>query len=113
MSNNLTTLYRKTSIGVSLVEILDQLVSENSLTGEQALKIMGIFDKSITNKLNFVVKTKCTFNGSCSTFNFCDDVWTFTLKDVWFRTDTETIRVPDYVKLVAADSKHFQTNANK
>lgn len=42
--------------------------------------------------------------GHLETYRFCDNVWTFVLKDVEFREVQELIRV-DKVKIVACDGK--------
>ena len=39
-----------------------------------------------------------------NTYRFCDNVWTFMLKDVEFREVSEIARV-DRVKIVACDAK--------
>ncbi|PRD35160.1 UNVERIFIED_CONTAM: Transcription initiation factor IIA subunit 2 [Trichonephila clavipes] len=45
--------------------------------------------------------------GHLETYRFCDNVWTFVLKDVEFREVQELIRV-DKVKIVACDGKDVQ-----
>lgn len=42
--------------------------------------------------------------GHLKTYRFCDNVWTFVLKDVEFREVQELVKV-DKVKIVACDGK--------
>lgn len=42
--------------------------------------------------------------GHLKTYRFCDNVWTFVLKDVEFREVQDLIKV-DKVKIVACDGK--------
>eukprot|EP00850_Spirogloea_muscicola_P018514 SM000170S02686 [mRNA] locus=s170:199025:200002:+ [translate_table: standard] len=77
-------LYRKSSIGMSLTDALDEL--------------------SMNDVLQSKVKSKTSFKGHLHTYRFCDNVWTFVLEDATFKTDGETQHV-DRVKIVACDAK--------
>ena len=51
------------------------------------------------------VKSKLQFKGHLHTYRFCDDVWTFVIKDVNVKLDqNETINA-DKIKIVACNSK--------
>lgn len=45
--------------------------------------------------------------GHLKTYRFCDNVWTFVLKDVEFREVQELVKA-DKVKIVACDGKSSQ-----
>ncbi|KAH9368151.1 hypothetical protein HPB48_018816 [Haemaphysalis longicornis] len=69
------------------------------ITPHLALKVLLQFDKSINNALANRVKTRLTFKVNCSfkpahlsTYRFCDNVWTFVLKDVEFREVQELVK---------------------
>jgi len=70
-----------------------------------ALRVLIQFDKSINNALATRVKTKLHFKAEkLNTYRFCDNVWTFMLKEVEFRENSELAKV-DRVKIVACDAK--------
>lgn len=98
-------LYRNTTLGNTLQESLDELIQCGQITTQLALKILLQFDKAINNALANRVKTRLTFKaGHLDTYRFCDNVWTFVLKDVEFREVQELVKV-DKVKIVACDGK--------
>ncbi|GIY75587.1 transcription initiation factor IIA subunit 2 [Caerostris extrusa] len=86
-------LYRNTTLGHTLQESLDELIQCGQITHQLALKVLLQFDKA----------------GHLETYRFCDNVWTFVLKDVEFREVQELIRV-DKVKIVACDGKDEKKN---
>lgn len=98
-------LYRNTTLGNTLQESLDELIQCGQITPHLALKVLLQFDKAINNALANRVKTRLTFKaGHLSTYRFCDNVWTFVLKDVEFREVQELVKA-DKVKIVACDGK--------
>ncbi|KAL1441575.1 transcription initiation factor IIA subunit 2 [Ixodes scapularis] len=99
-------LYRNTTLGNTLQESLDELIQCGQITPHLALKVLLQFDKAINNALANRVKTRLTFKaGHLSTYRFCDNVWTFVLKDVEFREVQELVKA-DKVKIVACDGKN-------
>eukprot|EP01097_Dermamoeba_algensis_P010416 TRINITY_DN76_c0_g1_i1.p1 TRINITY_DN76_c0_g1~~TRINITY_DN76_c0_g1_i1.p1 ORF type:complete len:112 (-),score=17.55 TRINITY_DN76_c0_g1_i1:45-380(-) len=105
-------LYRKTTLGVSLTDSLEELLQNSKISPELAAKVLLQFDKSINHALTNQVKTKASFKGHLHTFRFCDGVWTFILENTAFRTETETIHV-NVVKIVACDGKTEQKGGKK
>jgi len=97
-------LYRKSTIGMCLTDALDEMIANNSINTQTALKILLQFDKSVNEALANRVHASCSFKGHLHTYRFCDNVWTFILENPVFRTDTETI-VADKVKIVACDGR--------
>ncbi|CAM6107441.1 unnamed protein product [Calypogeia fissa] len=97
-------LYRKSSIGMSLTDALDELVTNGTITPLLAVKVLMQFDKSMNDALSQKVKTKTNFKGHLHTYRFCDNVWTFILEKAEFKFDGERVNV-DRVKIVACDAK--------
>ncbi|KAH9560944.1 hypothetical protein CY35_06G135900 [Sphagnum magellanicum] len=80
-------LYRKSSIGTSLTDALEEMVTNGTISPLLAVKVLMQFDK-----------------GHLHTYRFCDNVWTFILENAVFKTDSESQSV-DHVKIVACDAK--------
>jgi len=105
MSLQLYTVYRNTTLGETLQESLDELLQHQMLSPALALRVLTQFDKAINNSLSSRIKSKLHFKAEkLNTYRFCDNVWTFMLKDVEFREHAEVSRV-DRVKIVAIDAK--------
>ncbi|KAL9632451.1 MAG: hypothetical protein Q9164_005313 [Protoblastenia rupestris] len=98
-------LYRGSSIGMSLIDTLDDLVHSGRLEPQTAMKVIATFDKSITEVLAEKVKAKLNFKGHLDTYRFCDDVWTFLIKDVNFKLDNQTTVQADKIKIVSCNAK--------
>ena len=87
-------IYRNTTLGHTLQECLDELLQLQMLTPALALRVLIQFDKSIQNALATRVKTKLHFKADkLNTYRFCDNVWTFMLKEVEFRENAELAKV--------------------
>ncbi|CAD0108162.1 hypothetical protein E4T49_01568 [Aureobasidium sp. EXF-10728] len=102
-------MYRNASIGGTLADTLDDLISSRRIEPQLAIKIMTNFDKAIAQVLGEKVKARMSFKGHLDTYRFCDDVWTFILKDVKVKLDNsqqievEKVRI---VSLLNATSAH-------
>eukprot|EP00897_Mesotaenium_endlicherianum_P008715 jgi/Mesen1/7872/ME000042S07315 len=97
-------IYRKSTIGMSLTDALDELVMNGSISPVLAVKILTQFDKSMSETLSTKVKAKTSFKGHLHTYRFCDNVWTFILENATFKTDGEVQQV-DRIKIVSCDAK--------
>lgn len=94
------------------------------------MKVLTNFDRVVTEVLAEKVKAKLSFKvgwrrllsvyfaledllltsllppqGHLDTYRFCDDVWTFLIKDVNFKLDNGTTIHADKVKIVSCNSK--------
>ncbi|KXG47777.1 Transcription factor IIA, beta-barrel [Penicillium griseofulvum] len=98
-------LYRGSSLGLSLTDTLDDLINEGRIEPQLAMKILGTFDKIVTEVLADKVRARLTFKGHLDTYRFCDEVWTFLIKDVSFKLDNQTTVTADKVKIVSCNSK--------
>ena len=87
-------LYRNTTLGATLQESLDELMQLQMLSPALALRVLIQFDKSINTALATRVKNKLHFKADkLNTYRFCDNVWTFMLKEVEFRENSELAKV--------------------
>ncbi|KXL46148.1 hypothetical protein M433DRAFT_153863 [Acidomyces richmondensis BFW] len=100
-------LYRGTSIGLALADTLDDLISSRRIEPQLAMRIMSNFDQSIASVLGERVKSKMSFKGHLDTYRFCDEVWTFIIKDVKFKLEGSNVDA-EKVKIVACQSKTQQ-----
>ncbi|KAJ6444300.1 ATP-dependent DNA helicase PIF1 [Purpureocillium lavendulum] len=121
------------AIGLALTDTLDDLISDERINPQLAMKILGNFDQAITETLQKSVKSRLQFkvsqfasrwraevarspsgggpprqmmHGSLDTYRFCDEVWTFLIKNVTFKMDNGSQSVQaDKVKIVSCNSK--------
>ncbi|BCS20053.1 transcription initiation factor IIA subunit gamma [Aspergillus puulaauensis] len=98
-------LYRGSSLGLSLTDTLDDLINEGRIEPQLAMKILSTFDRIITEVLAEKVRTRLNFKGHLDTYRFCDEVWTFLIKDVNFKLDNQQTISADKVKIVSCNSK--------
>ncbi|KAL9093080.1 MAG: hypothetical protein Q9159_000439 [Coniocarpon cinnabarinum] len=98
-------LYRTSSLGVALTDTLDDLISSNQIEPQLAMKILGNFDKAFAEIIADKVKSRLSFKGHLDTYRFCDDVWTFMVKDVSFKLDSQSTLRSDKVKIVSCTNK--------
>ncbi|KAA8904996.1 transcription initiation factor IIA, gamma subunit [Sphaerosporella brunnea] len=102
-------LYRRSSIGMALTDALDDLISEGRIAPQLAMKILSNFDRHVTEVLAEKVKANLTFKGSLDTYRFCDEVWTFLIKNVTFKFQQQGGGPPavttDKIKIVSCNSK--------
>ncbi|KAI5083447.1 hypothetical protein GOP47_0003190, partial [Adiantum capillus-veneris] len=78
-------LYRMASIGTTLMETLDELVSKGSITPELACNVVGQFDKSIIAAFKQTdLRGGVHFKGKLDYYRRNIDVWTFFLKNCTF-----------------------------
>ncbi|KAL9599476.1 MAG: hypothetical protein Q9219_003815 [cf. Caloplaca sp. 3 TL-2023] len=105
MNQQAYELYRRSSIGQTLIDSLDELVHLSRIEPQLANKILQSFDKIVTDVLAEKVKARLTFKGHLDTYRFCDEVWTFLIKDVNFKLENQTPITADQIKIVSCNSK--------
>ncbi|KAH6613984.1 transcription initiation factor IIA, gamma subunit-domain-containing protein [Boeremia exigua] len=98
-------LYRRNSLGGALTDTLDNLITERRIEPQLAMKILANFDKAVADVLADKVKARLTFKGHLDTYRFCDDVWTFIIKDINFKLDNTNQVHADRVKIVSCNTK--------
>ncbi|SCV03648.1 LAME_0H12112g1_1 [Lachancea meyersii CBS 8951] len=103
-------LYRRSTVGATLVDALDTLISDGRIEASLAMKVLGTFDRVVAETLKDKTQSKLTFKGHLDTYRFCDDVWTFIIKNCSVKLEqTEDAQgntvVVDKVRIVACNSK--------
>jgi transcription initiation factor TFIIA small subunit len=148
------------SIGITLTDTLDDLISEHRIDPQLAMKILANFDRAIAEALQEKVKSRLTFKvrissacrapsdmraaycvlrpasfsrtihvrlawleirtassepsltryvglqGSLDTYRFCDEVWTFLIKNVSFKMDNGgQVVFAEKVKIVSCNAR--------
>ncbi|ODV98567.1 hypothetical protein PACTADRAFT_83806, partial [Pachysolen tannophilus NRRL Y-2460] len=98
-------LYRRSNAGTTLMDALDTLILDQRIQPQLAMRVLANFDKAVSDNLRDKAKSKLTFKGHLHTYRFCDDVWTFLIKDVNVKLDSsQTVNV-DKFKIVACNSR--------
>jgi transcription initiation factor TFIIA small subunit len=95
----------KDSLGGALTDTLDYLITERRIEPQLAMKILINFDKAVADGLAEKVKSRLSFKGHLDTYRFCDDVWTFIIKDINFKLDNSNTVHADRVKIVSCNTK--------
>lgn len=90
---------------MALSDTLDTLITTDQMEPQLALKILQTFDKSFSEVISEKIKSRLTFKGHLDTYRFCDDVWTFMVKDVSFKLDNQSQLRADKVKIVSCTNK--------
>ncbi|KAF2672263.1 transcription initiation factor IIA, gamma subunit [Microthyrium microscopicum] len=98
-------LYRRSSIGNSLVDALDAFIADRRIEPQIAIKMLEHFDRVVAEVLSDKVKSRLSFKGHLDTYRFCDDVWTFIVKDITFKLDNQSPLTSEKIKIVAMNSK--------
>lgn len=98
-------LYRRSSLGGALTDTLDSLITERRIEPQLAMKILVNFDKAVAEVLADKVKARLTFKGHLDTYRFCDEVWTFIIKDINFKLDNTNTIQAEKVKIVSCNTK--------
>ncbi|KAM0839214.1 hypothetical protein ACQ4PT_060456 [Festuca glaucescens] len=96
-------LYRRTTIGVNLTATLDEMVFSGRLTPELAVRVQLQFDESMSALLEQQVTSMAFFKGNLHTYRYCDNVWTFILRDATFRNEEMAENISN-MKVVACNS---------
>ncbi|KAL3230552.1 Transcription initiation factor IIA subunit 2 [Nakaseomyces bracarensis] len=109
-------LYRRSTIGNSLVDALDTLISDGRIEASLAMRVLETFDKVVSETLKDNAQSKLTVKGNLDTYGFCDDVWTFIVKNCQVTVEgaataenpaeePQTTLSVDKLRIVACNSK--------
>lgn len=108
-------LYRRSAVGSALADALDTLISDEKIQPQLAMRVLNNFDRIVAESLKAergMVKSKISFKGDLHTYRFCDDVWTFIIKNVAIKmTDmsnndvNDSDLLVDKFKIVACNSR--------
>lgn len=101
-------LYRNTTLGITLQDALDELISSQQITPDLALKVLLQFDRSMCTALT-KVKTRYNLKGKLKVYRYCDNVWTFVVDDAEFKDPHGNEQFHSKkVKIVACDASKTQ-----
>lgn len=107
-------LYRRSTVGNSLVDALDTLISDGRIEASLAMRVLETFDRVVAETLKDNTQSKLTVKGNLDTYGFCDDVWTFIVKNCQVTVegvpasnsgDAQTTVSVDKLRIVACNSK--------
>ncbi|KAE9962867.1 Transcription initiation factor IIA small chain (TFIIA 13.5 kDa subunit) [Venturia inaequalis] len=98
-------LYRRSSLGNAFTDALDNFVTEGKMSPQVAIKMLQHFDRIVSEVLAEKVKARLSFKGHLDTYRFCDEVWTFIIKDINFKLDNAVNLHSDRIKIVAMNAK--------
>jgi len=107
-------LYRTTTIGTTLQDSLDELIAQGRVPTSLAQKILLRFDRSVQKTFSSrTFKPRLTFKAEkLYSYNFCNEVWTFNLRNIQFR-DVYELAFVDKLKIVACAAEGATTDAGR
>ncbi|KAI8630270.1 transcription initiation factor IIA [Xylariaceae sp. FL1651] len=105
-AQNIYELYRQSSVGTALADTLEDLFIKNRIDPQLVMKVLANFDRAIPRALQGKVRSRLTFNGNLDTYRFCDEVWTFQLKNLTFKMENGgQVVSADKIKIVSCTVK--------
>ena len=96
------TLYRQSTLGKTLMEVLQELQKEKKISEQMSSKVLEIFDRSICEEISTIKKQKATIKAKVTSFKNCDDIWIFYGKDATVKTDKEQL-TSNKLKIITCD----------
>ena len=98
-------LYRQSTLGNSLEEVLLGLQKDKKISEQMVKKSMEIFDKCICEEISKIHKSKATIKAKITSFRYCDNIWIFYGKDVKVKTEKEGEINSNKLKIITCDKK--------
>jgi transcription initiation factor TFIIA small subunit len=96
------TLYRQSSLGKTLLEVLEELQKEDKISNEMLSKTLEIFDRVICEEISKSKKQKASIKAQVTSFKNCDDIWIFYGKNVSVTIEKSNITCGK-LKIIACD----------
>ena len=96
------TLYRQSSLGKTLLEVLEELQKEDKISNEMLSKTLEIFDRVICEEISKSKKQKASIKAQVTCFKNCDDIWIFYGKNVSVTIEKSNITCGK-LKIIACD----------
>ena len=106
------------------MDTIDKMILEGQIEPQTAMKIMSNFDKAIAKILADRVKARLSFKvrahrvfalytelilillkGQLDTYRFCNEVWSFVIKDVTMTLDNHCHVKAEKIKIVSCNDK--------
>jgi transcription initiation factor TFIIA small subunit len=98
------TLYRQSTLGKTLMEVLQELEKEKKISEQMSSKVLEIFDRSICEEISTIKKQKATIKAKVTSFKNCDDIWIFYSKDATITiTNDKKTTICSKLKIIACD----------
>lgn len=79
------------------------MIQEGRLAPQLAMKILTNYDRAAAEGLQEKVKAKLSFKGHLDTYRFCDEVWTFIIKDAAFKFENNETLTAEKIKIIACN----------
>eukprot|EP01025_Chloroclados_australasicus_P051488 TRINITY_DN5994_c0_g1_i1.p8 TRINITY_DN5994_c0_g1~~TRINITY_DN5994_c0_g1_i1.p8 ORF type:complete len:122 (-),score=10.33 TRINITY_DN5994_c0_g1_i1:1666-2031(-) len=109
-------IYRKTTLGMLLVETIAELIGENKLpeNGELGIRILTEYDQTISQAFEKIpIPAKAKIEAKLKTYRYIDSMWQFELTDAKIKVNASgqgsfsgvQEMQADKVKVVCVDSK--------
>ncbi|KAL9011335.1 MAG: hypothetical protein Q9173_003817 [Seirophora scorigena] len=105
MNQQAYELYRRSSIGTTLIDSLDELVNTSRIEPQLANKILQTFDKIAADVLAEKVKARLTFKVQLLVDLRARQFWTFLIKDVNFKLENQSAIQAEKIKIVSCNTK--------
>ncbi len=103
-------LYRRSAPGQALLETLDELVNNQQIAPQLAMRVLSQFDRSMSEALNNA-RTRCHIRGHLRDYRYLDDVWTFMVMNARVRCDDEML-ASQLLKIVACNARKAELAPN-
>lgn len=99
------------------MDALDTLINDGRIEASLAIRVLETFDRVVSESLKERTQSKLVVKGNLDTYGFCDDVWTFIVKNCQITvegpadggalgdTDGQTVIPVDKLRIVACNSK--------
>jgi transcription initiation factor TFIIA small subunit len=103
------SLYRNCKIGETLKETLREMTNDNKIPEKLSDTVLNIFDSVMCDELSkfknnrHSSRSTCTIKGNVKSYKHCDDIWIFTVDNVYLRTESENFQT-EKLKIVACDN---------
>eukprot|EP01023_Acetabularia_acetabulum_P035725 TRINITY_DN33703_c0_g2_i1.p1 TRINITY_DN33703_c0_g2~~TRINITY_DN33703_c0_g2_i1.p1 ORF type:complete len:162 (-),score=11.42 TRINITY_DN33703_c0_g2_i1:613-1077(-) len=115
MSQASLEIYRKTTLGMTLVETIAELIGEDKLPGdgELGIRILTEYDQTISKVFETKIPAKAKITSRLSTYRYIDSMWLFELTEAKIKvngsgqgsfTNVPEMQI-DKIKVVCVDSK--------
>ncbi|KAL7670455.1 hypothetical protein ACOME3_005390 [Neoechinorhynchus agilis] len=105
-------LYRYTTIGTTLQEVLTDLIQTDKLPRNVENDILEIFDNVVSDAMFPAVKNRVSFHGHLNSYRFCENVWTLFFDNFELREGQGSHRA-HHMKVVACDGRTSRPRTRK
>lgn len=113
--DNRFEIYRAGTLGMALLDSLDDLVTTGQIVPHAAMTVLKHFDDILPKVLSERVKARLTFKGRMTPHlqKFDDNIHWMTVKDVSFRTDAGVKFDVGELSIVACKARDFKDGVGK